>query len=70
VIAVRVSEGDHVDAQDPVVVVEAMKMEHTVASPLAGTVTHVAVREGDQVQRGDRLAEVSGEEGSPMEMGT
>jgi len=34
-------------------------MEHAVASPVAGTVTTVHVRAGDQVQRGDLLAEVS-----------
>jgi biotin carboxyl carrier protein len=41
------------------VVIEAMKMEHAVVTPLAGTVTHVAVALGQQVQRGDLLAEVS-----------
>jgi biotin carboxyl carrier protein len=36
-----------------------MKMEHAVVTPLAGTVTQVAVKVGQQVQRGDLLAEVS-----------
>jgi biotin carboxyl carrier protein len=35
-----------------------MKMEHAVTTPIAGAVEAVAVREGDQVQRGDLLAEV------------
>jgi propionyl-CoA carboxylase alpha chain len=48
-----------VAAHDPIIVIEAMKMEHAVSSPLAGTVTAVHVRDGDQVQRGDLLAEVS-----------
>jgi biotin carboxyl carrier protein len=34
-------------------------MEHAVVTPLAGTVTRVLVAEGQQVQRGDLLAEVS-----------
>ena len=59
VLAVRHLAGESVGAHDPVVVIEAMKMEHAVASPLAGTVTAVHVRAGDQVQRGDVLAEVS-----------
>jgi acetyl-CoA/propionyl-CoA carboxylase biotin carboxyl carrier protein len=59
VIAVRVAEGESVQAHAPVLVIEAMKMEHAVVSPLAGTVTRLAVREGDQVGRGDVLAEVS-----------
>ena len=41
------------------IVIEAMKMEHAVVSPIAGVVADLAVREGDQVQRGDVLAEVS-----------
>ncbi len=41
------------------VVIEAMKMEHAVTTPLAGTVTRVTVAVGDQVQRGDLLAEIA-----------
>jgi biotin carboxyl carrier protein len=59
VIAVRVAEGASVQAHETVVVVEAMKMEHAVVSPLAGTVTRLPVREGQQVARGEVLAEVS-----------
>jgi biotin carboxyl carrier protein len=36
-----------------------MKMEHAVTAPAAGTLVSVAVREGQQVQRGEVLAEVS-----------
>jgi acetyl-CoA/propionyl-CoA carboxylase biotin carboxyl carrier protein len=59
VVAVRHRAGERVAAHDPVVVIEAMKMEHAVSAPLSGTVTAVHVRVGDQVQRGDLLAEVS-----------
>jgi acetyl-CoA/propionyl-CoA carboxylase biotin carboxyl carrier protein len=59
VIAVRAAEGASVVAHQALVVIEAMKMEHAVVTPLAGTVTHVAVALGQQVQRGDLLAEVS-----------
>jgi excisionase family DNA binding protein len=59
VIAVRVGQGATVVAHQALVVMEAMKMEHAVVTPLAGTVTHVAVTVGQQVQRGDLLAEVS-----------
>jgi acetyl/propionyl-CoA carboxylase alpha subunit len=61
VIALRAAEGDAVDAHATLVVIEAMKMEHAVVSPIAGTLTRLAVREGEQVQRGDVLAEVSAE---------
>ena len=59
VIAVRRRAGETVTAHEAVVVLEAMKMEHTIAAPLAGIVTSVHVAPGDQVQRGDVLAEVS-----------
>ncbi len=59
VIAVRATEGASVVAHQAIVVVEAMKMEHAVVTPLAGTLTRVAVSVGQQVQRGDLLAEVS-----------
>ena len=51
--------GEAVAAHEPVVVLEAMKMEHSISAPLAGTVTALHVKAGDQVQRGDALAEVS-----------
>jgi len=59
VLAVRHRAGDAVSAHQAIVVLEAMKMEHAVSAPLAGTVTAVHVQPGDQVQRGDLLAEVS-----------
>ena len=59
VIAVRVVQGASVLAHQALVVIEAMKMEHAVVTPLAGTVTSIAVQVGQQVQRGDLLAEVS-----------
>jgi acetyl-CoA/propionyl-CoA carboxylase biotin carboxyl carrier protein len=58
VVAVRAAAGARVEAHATLVVVEAMKMEHAVTTPIAGAVQRVAVREGDQVQRGDLLAEV------------
>jgi acetyl-CoA/propionyl-CoA carboxylase biotin carboxyl carrier protein len=59
VIAIRTAEGTSVLVHQAVVVIEAMKMEHAVVTPLAGTVTRIAVKVGQQVQRGDLLAEVS-----------
>jgi excisionase family DNA binding protein len=59
VLAVHHAPGDPVAAHAPVVVLEAMKMEHAIIAPLAGTVSAIHVRPGDQVQRGDLLAEVS-----------
>jgi len=58
VLAVHVAAGTIVDAGDPIVTLEAMKMEHLVVAPIAGTVTDVRVRRTDQVTRGQPLAVV------------
>ncbi|GAB2639906.1 acetyl/propionyl/methylcrotonyl-CoA carboxylase subunit alpha [Prescottella soli] len=58
VIAVAVSSGDAVTAGTAVVVVEAMKMEHTLTAPIDGTV-EVLVAAGDQVKVDQPLARVS-----------
>ncbi|MEW2353984.1 biotin carboxylase N-terminal domain-containing protein [Spirillospora sp. NPDC029432] len=49
VLAVKAAEGDRVAAGEPLVVVEAMKMEHTVTAPVAGVVARLPARTGAQV---------------------
>ncbi|MGO2860589.1 MAG: acetyl-CoA carboxylase biotin carboxylase subunit [Brevibacterium sp.] len=61
VVAIRVESGDHVDAGDPIVVVEAMKMEHVLTAPATGIVTVTAVQ-GTQVGLDEVLATVVDEE--------
>ena len=58
VLAIGAPPGSAVEAGDAVVTLEAMKMEHAVTTPSAGSVADVFVRVGDQVQRGQRLAVV------------
>ncbi len=55
VIRVEVQAGDEIRARQPLVVLEAMKMEIPVASPFDGTVTDVHVSAGDRVAGGARL---------------
>jgi 3-methylcrotonyl-CoA carboxylase alpha subunit len=55
VIAVKVAAGDKVGRGADLVVVEAMKMEHTVRAPADGVVTAVLCGPGDQVDRGQVL---------------
>ncbi|MCI0345096.1 MAG: acetyl-CoA carboxylase biotin carboxyl carrier protein subunit, partial [Chloroflexi bacterium] len=56
ILTIHALAGATVDAGDPLVTLEAMKMEHVVASPLPGTVAELRVRPADQVARGDLLA--------------
>jgi acetyl/propionyl-CoA carboxylase alpha subunit len=58
VIRVLASEGDRVEPRQPLVVVEAMKMETPLASPFEGTVLRVNVAEGDRVVGGMVLVEL------------
>ncbi|MBB6628089.1 ATP-grasp domain-containing protein [Nocardioides sp. KIGAM211] len=62
VVSVAVEVGTEVAAGQPVLVLEAMKMQHTVSAPHAGTVTQIEVRPGAQVAAGEVLAVVEGEE--------
>ena len=58
VLGVHLAVGALVTAGDPVVTLEAMKMEHTVVAPFDGVVSAIAIRPGDQVTRGQTLATV------------
>jgi len=62
VVSVAVSAGDQVAAGAPVLVLEAMKMQHTVSAPRAGTVSEIDVRPGVQVAAGEVLAVVEEEQ--------
>jgi len=59
VVTIAVEQGAEVLAGQAVVVLEAMKMQHTVAAPHDGVVTTVDVHPGMQVAAGDVLAVVS-----------
>ncbi len=58
VVAVAVALGQRVAAGDPVLTLEAMKMEHVHAAPIAGTVKALHVAAGDQVAAHRVLAEI------------
>jgi 3-methylcrotonyl-CoA carboxylase alpha subunit len=58
ILAVRVTDGEAVARGHALVVMEAMKMEHTLTAGHAGTVAGVGVRVGDRVREGDVLLSV------------
>ena len=59
VLRLDVSEGDEVEERGPLLVLEAMKMEHPLRAPFAGRIVRVDCREGQQVAAGDLLIELA-----------
>ena len=55
IVKTTVSAGDEVNARDVLVVMEAMKMEHTIVAPYDAVVRSVDVTPGDTVGAGDAL---------------
>ena len=55
---VLAAPGEAVSAGDAIVILESMKMEIPVESPVSGTVLEMRVREGAVVQEGDVIAVV------------
>jgi biotin carboxyl carrier protein len=56
VLKVMVQEGQPVGEGDTVVILESMKMEIPVLTETSGTLTKIAVKEGDVVQEHDLIA--------------
>ncbi len=61
IVDVKVKVGDKIKAGDGVLVIEAMKMENEVQSPVTGTVVAVHVAKGDQVTPDQVLVEIQPE---------
>lgn len=59
VLSLLVSSGDTVAPGQAVVIMESMKMEIPVLAEFGGTVTAVSVAEGDVVQEGDVMVELT-----------
>jgi acetyl-CoA/propionyl-CoA carboxylase biotin carboxyl carrier protein len=60
VLAVNIAEGQDVTSGEPMLIVEAMKMEHAVTAPFDGTVAEVTVKPGQQVAMDETLAVIQG----------
>ncbi|QWG20708.1 acetyl-CoA carboxylase biotin carboxylase subunit [Bradyrhizobium sediminis] len=58
VVAVLVKPGDKVAAGQPVMTLEAMKMEHVHTAGIAGTISAIDVAEGEQVTTGKIVVEI------------
>jgi acetyl/propionyl-CoA carboxylase alpha subunit len=59
VVRIHVAPGDRVAAGDPLVVMEAMKMENELRAPAAGTVRSIPIAPGTPVEKGTLLVELT-----------
>ncbi len=58
IVRVLVEAGQHVEAGAALVVLEAMKMEHSIRAPQAGVVKSLYCSEGELVSEGTALVEL------------
>ncbi|WP_290595956.1 MULTISPECIES: biotin/lipoyl-containing protein [unclassified Archaeoglobus] len=56
VLKILVKPGDRVQAGDPIIIVESMKMENEIVSHKDGVVSEILVKEGQRIEAGDVLA--------------
>ncbi len=53
---IEASPGDRLEEEDPIIILESMKMEIPVVAPIKGTLREILVGEGDSVQEGQDVA--------------
>lgn len=58
IVDVLVTQGDTVEAGQPLVIIEAMKMQNELTAPIAGTIAEVSVKAGDTVEADAKLVVV------------
>jgi biotin carboxyl carrier protein len=61
VVDVLVKEGQRVDSGDPLVILESMKMQMQLRSPVTGSISKVVVNNRAQVEKGALLIQVAGD---------
>jgi biotin carboxyl carrier protein len=58
VIDILVKEGEHVEKGDELLILDAMKMQNRLKSPVAGIIKKISVTKGDKVSKGAVLLEL------------
>lgn len=58
VLRILAKAGEQVTKGEPLLILEAMKMEHTISAPRDGTIARINCREGELVQPGGDLIEL------------
>ena len=66
VVSFAVQAGDRITKGQPLAVMDAMKMEHTIAAPSDGVVLELLFAPGDQVAEGEELLKIGQEETTPV----
>ena len=56
VFKIEAPVGTRVEKDDPIIILESMKMEIPIGAPRAGVVKEILVAEGDPVEEGDEVA--------------
>lgn len=59
IVAIFKNNGDNIHQGEPLLVLEAMKMEHTIYAPFNGIVKQLFYKLGQQVQEGQQLLELA-----------
>jgi acetyl-CoA carboxylase biotin carboxyl carrier protein len=57
---ITAEKGQRLEEDEPIVILESMKMEIPVPAPIACTIVDIVVREGDSVTEGDVIAYIEG----------
>lgn len=65
VVSLLVGAGETVEEGQPLLVLEAMKMQNEIAAPVGGVVKHIHVGEGEAVSAGAKLVEIEPAEATP-----
>lgn len=58
IVEVLVEEGSEVNAGEPILILEAMKMQNEISSPYDGIIKKIAIRQNDSVMKDDLLMEI------------
>ncbi len=51
-------EGDKVEKNDPLFIIEAMKMESTITAPMAGVIKKIYINGGEMIEQDDLVVEL------------
>ncbi len=62
IVRILVEPGQRVEAGAPLVVLEAMKMEHTIRAQTPGMIKAILYHEGDMVSEGSTLVEMEADD--------